>query len=650
MQRIFLTIMIIIFSYNISLSDNTNDKILKILIYPSKLKDGLPGNSTNVISYEDIKKSSYNTMGSLISRVSSIHFDNLYYGNDSKSKLQIRGQGEQASRNVMILVNGKKINDFTIASPNLSRINIKEVLKIEIIKGGSASTIFGDGAVAGAINIITKNPIYIEDKVQINQSFGSFNKKKSEFNINKKIGNLFVDFFASNSEGKGYRENDDFDFNTFNISNSFITQNNDRFNLDYSELKEHQRLPGSILLSDFIEKPKYSRYPKSWADEEIKVLQLGYENKINKYKLELSLEEKDQFTSDNYGGNTAYKNDTKITTYKFSGQKKSNHYLNNNYISSTYAFDVYNSYYDVNAITSNYLNSAEQTIIEPYFIGEMNLSDKTNLSFGLRSHHYDLEVFNETTSKSNILSKQEDNYAWTIGADYNLNNENKFFTHISRAFRSPRLDEVITVGSSPTVNDINHQYSHDIELGYKLNSKDTKFQLAMFRSLIKDQIFYLSETYQNTNTDPSIHQGIELDYKTKISNVIDLKFSGAINESYFTKGDYKNNTTPYVPKYNTNSSIEYNFLENFDVSLSHKYVGSRFAGNDEENELDKADEYNIFDLNLSFIFNDLNAKASIINLLDEKYYSTMISSAYNDALYVYPLPGRSFWFELSYNF
>ena len=42
-----------------------------------------------------------------------------------------------------------------------------------------------------------------------------------------------------------------------------------------------------------------------------------------------------------------------------------------------------------------------------------------------------------------VLSNKEDNYAWSFGADYNIENDNKIFGHISRSYRSPRLDEII---------------------------------------------------------------------------------------------------------------------------------------------------------------------------------------------------------------
>ena len=269
---------------------------------------------------------------------------------------------------------------------------------------------------------------------------------------------------------------------------------------------------------------------------------------------------------------------------------------------------------------------------------------------GLRTHHYMLDVYNETNSKTKILSNNEDNYSWSGGLDYKINKQKTFFSNISRSIRSPRLDETITIGSSPTVKNIKHQYSNEVEIGINHEYNKLDYGLSMYRKYIKNQIFYTFAN-GNDNHDPSIHQGIEIDMSYKIKKNIDLNFSSGVNESYFTKGDYKNNTTPYVPKYNLNSGITFKIFEDFDANLNHKYIGSRYVGNDEHNRLEKAEEYNVFDLSVSKNYNNFKFKSSINNIFDEEYYSTAIASSYSPyPVYVYPLPGRTFSLEVNYKF
>ena len=74
--------------------------------------------------------------------------------------MDIRGFGEASKSNSLILVNGIRLNDIDMSNVNLSYIPIDSIERIEIIRGGSAGTLYGSGAIGGAVNIVTKNDIF----------------------------------------------------------------------------------------------------------------------------------------------------------------------------------------------------------------------------------------------------------------------------------------------------------------------------------------------------------------------------------------------------------------------------------------------------------------------------------------------------------
>ena len=71
-----------------------------------------------------------------------------------RSSLEVRLQGLN-KEHVLFLINGKRIIGTFDGAIDLSRIKAEEVERIEIYKG-SSSAVFGSGAIAGAINIITR--------------------------------------------------------------------------------------------------------------------------------------------------------------------------------------------------------------------------------------------------------------------------------------------------------------------------------------------------------------------------------------------------------------------------------------------------------------------------------------------------------------
>ena len=101
---------------------------------------------------------------------------------------------------------------------------------------------------------------------------------------------------------------------SFNITN--FTDINSRLWAELKSSDEQTRLPGSILLTDFYNKPKYTRFPEDFGSEKIKSLKIGNESVLsNNAKLlsSLRLEKKDQYSSMlDYG--ITYESDTSLNT------------------------------------------------------------------------------------------------------------------------------------------------------------------------------------------------------------------------------------------------------------------------------------------------------------------------------------------------
>ncbi len=94
-------------------------------------------------------------------------------GNRATPAINLRGFGtENGFQNVVITVDGQRINNIDLSPQLLAGIPIGNVERIEISKG-SGSVIYGDGATAGAIQIYTKN----KTGVTVSASFGNFGQQ-----------------------------------------------------------------------------------------------------------------------------------------------------------------------------------------------------------------------------------------------------------------------------------------------------------------------------------------------------------------------------------------------------------------------------------------------------------------------------------------
>ena len=126
-----------------------------VVITASRFKERnvrLPTNIT-IISQDDIERSNATQLVQLLKRVAGVQVSSV----SGKTTISMRGiSAEQASNNVLIQVDGRRLNYTDIAAPDLESVSVSDIERIEIIQG-AASTLYGDQAVAGVINIVTRS-------------------------------------------------------------------------------------------------------------------------------------------------------------------------------------------------------------------------------------------------------------------------------------------------------------------------------------------------------------------------------------------------------------------------------------------------------------------------------------------------------------
>jgi len=112
--------------------------------------------SITVITRSQIESSGAANVAEMLRGQGGVQLNDLY-GDGSRVSVGMRGFGESAGSNTLVLVDGRRLNNPDIASPDLNSIVLDDVDRIEIVQG-SAGVLFGDQAVGGVINIITRKP------------------------------------------------------------------------------------------------------------------------------------------------------------------------------------------------------------------------------------------------------------------------------------------------------------------------------------------------------------------------------------------------------------------------------------------------------------------------------------------------------------
>jgi iron complex outermembrane receptor protein len=111
--------------------------------------------ATEIHTRRQIEASGATSLFDYLSRHSSLQIAPSF-GNREAPKIDLRGYGiENGNQNLVITVDGRRLNAVDLATPLLGGVAIDDIERVEITKG-SGAVLFGDGAMAGTIQIHTR--------------------------------------------------------------------------------------------------------------------------------------------------------------------------------------------------------------------------------------------------------------------------------------------------------------------------------------------------------------------------------------------------------------------------------------------------------------------------------------------------------------
>ena len=167
---------------------------------PKKLSE--IGRVVTVITAKQISQSQGKTLPEILNTVSGITFSGADNAPGISNSLYFRGE---PIGDVLILVDGFPVNNAAAIdnSYDLNAFPVAEIDHIEILKG-SGSTLYGSDAVAGVINIITKQPANNGLKGNVQLSGGTYNTFNESAGLNGKVNNTGIALNVSNSDSRGF--------------------------------------------------------------------------------------------------------------------------------------------------------------------------------------------------------------------------------------------------------------------------------------------------------------------------------------------------------------------------------------------------------------------------------------------------------------
>ncbi|MFH1458111.1 MAG: TonB-dependent receptor [Candidatus Omnitrophota bacterium] len=660
-------LMLVFFSISVA-NAQEGIELEKIIVTPYRYSEDISKTASFVtnITQNDIKNSNAQKIIDVLRPVTGLVVRD-WYGNGSKASVDIRGFGEQANLNVLVLINGRRVNEVDLSGVDWSQIPLDQIERIEIIRGGSGGVLYGDNAQGGVINIITKKGKG-EPLAHFAATYGSYDLNAQELFLSGSTKSLSY-FLSSSREGThGYRNNSFYKSQDF-YSNLGYDLNEDaflRFNSGYH--KSNFGLPAS-LKQDVIDEfsRRYARKSDRANEEDYYFLLGGKKEWAGTGELDTDVSYRRRRANSYFPTDGLYTLRSAISTigitpkYILTRQAFGH---DNKLITGLdhYLWDYCGNSYD--AVTDQLQNFTDtnKMSLAGYLRDEFYILDNLVFSSGYRYEAAKFEFdYHDNSGWNPDIDKNanENQEAFDAGLVYEYAKDSSIFITLSRSFRFPAVDE-FTYNDASWQQQLNPELKPQSSLNYDLGirhrfSECFKLNLSGFLMRLKDELYFNSTGGptgfgQNLNYDRTIHEGLEFGFEARPRKEIILSGNYSFVRAIFDGGEFDKSEIPLVSRHKGGLGLRVLFPNSFTLNILANYVGKRYCLNDQANAFSRLNGYLRVDANIDYRFKDLTVTFCVNNILNKKYSEFAGVDHTDNQKFYYPSPERNFSLKLEYSF
>lgn len=633
--------------------------------------------SITVINADDIQNIAATSLTEILAQQANISLTS-FSGNSKFTSIDIRGSGDTSGSNVLVLVDGIKMNIADLSGTDFSTIPLENIERIEIIRGAN-SVRYGGGASHGVINIITKE---IKDNyLKLAQKEASFETHSSSLNtiaVSKNQKHT-LNIFAQKSNSEGYRENNDLEQGNYLLAYSLQPKINTKIRLNSSFYQDEYQLPSPATLSSLNRRNRKESELSQEGEVKDHLYQLytimeSSNKEKNNWQTELNVSGK--MRDNNYvDGSLDSKPENQrnsITFENYSGLLRTSFIPNTSFsiiigIESTHG--NYEQARDFNPVlnTFNTRNTGKLKTVSGFTLIEYKITSKVNLSTGFRQERTDLrriinefeeancQIFNdpifgpieydcETINLRPGFDYIWENEAYEINLTYSPNISTKLYLIYSEAYRVPNIDELALTNEDFLIP----QSSKNIENGLNYSSDSLSVNFAVYYKKTKNEIIFreANNSFSGINInfpEPIIRKGAELSSSIEITDAITIK----TNIGYTKAETPDKKRIPLVPAVTSNIALNFYATPQLTLNINRNYKSRRLEGNDFfDTRINELPSYTVSNIKLSYQSSDnqLSISTGSNNIFNELYNSTGYGPT------VYPAPERNYYGEISYRF
>lgn len=579
--------------------------------------------SVSVINRADIDASNPRDLVALLNTLPGIQISRNG-GLGQNSSLFMRGT---ASKHSLVLVDGVRVGSATLGYKGLANIAINSIERIEVIKGSRAA-VYGSDAIAGVVNIITRN----SQHSSLTLTVGRHKYRSAQF------AGQFKDDNVSLGLNLGYETQTGFDvLQGSDPDEDGYTNRNFGANLTV-DLQSMGEISALLQLNSGV-----TAYDNNWdsVDDSIDKnrfesshLSLGWNNEFGRYQHDLKL----SLSADHSDSKRNATNWTTFETYvaedKFSTKRNQIDYVVVGELDESTTISGGLNWYkdDVGGSSNSYIKETRE--VAAAFLGSHYKVDNWLLSANAR-YDDDQQFGNETT--------------YNIALGYEINSEITVRASQNTGFKAPTFNDLYYPEPYPGNPNLIPETSLNKELGFKYLNNGVLVDVAVFDNNI-DNLIAWSGIPKNINK--SIQQGLEASAEFSvygIENTVNFTYIDAYQPTIINEEKVEVKQVYVAPRtFNWQLRKQFDRLQ-LNLAISHKdsRKGRLVA---------ELPAYTVVDLSANFqVKENLKFSLKVENLLDKQYdavdaYSADIDGDSIAEFFYYNTQERAVYFSMGMQF
>lgn len=538
------------------------------------------------------------------------------FGNPFSQKIDMHGYGNDGHQNIVILLNGRKLNNIDGTPSLLSSIPLNAISRIEVSKG-SGIVGAGDGANAGVINIITDTT----DASSLTLYGGTYHTYDGAFNVNQASDTVRFNLAGEAYKNGGIRTIDE----NGNKDRSSLTTAS--FSLAYTPVSSFElRLGGDFsnmntIYGGTMTLDEYNANPTQQGS-----VDYGWGPSPSS-----SSEQKFSTRSINTGLTYDVSSDLSVSLDGYHEIKKSEFVTYSSI--ANYVYDTAKGYVDYARDTLSLRAGIEgfsgERTHNTSVLEKKNLAGYATGSYGMGNETLSLGYRIERVNYNNQtdLDRSENLNGVEAGFNHRFDKEQSVFASFSHAYQTADIDRLFSYTTGAFMGYVNPMKSDTYTLGYNHIQPNNKLKISAFYANLNDEIYYYADPFwvnsKNTNIDKSHKYGFDfydqLIVNEQLNVLVNYNYVQAIIDEEMQNGEnYAGNKLPGVSNHSVKASLSYFPAPAANIVLTQVYRSGAYAADDFNNNFtQKQEAYTSTNLAFTYTQKEYEIFAKINNLFNQ---------------------------------